>query len=177
MERYREYLRLLARLQLDPRLRAKLDPSDVVQATLLQAHRARDQFRGETEAEQVAWLRRILAGELARAARDLGRGKRDINRERSLERAVEESSQRLEAWLVADGSTPGERAEREEELARLADALAILPDDHREAIELYYLQGLPPDEVAARMGRSRKSVSGLLQRGLRTLRGKLRPGG
>src|SRR6516165_286802 len=89
VERYREYLHLLARLQLDPRLRSKLDPSDVVQATMLQASRGIDQFRGQTKAEQVAWLRKILARELARASRDLGRGKRDADRERSLEQALE----------------------------------------------------------------------------------------
>jgi RNA polymerase sigma-70 factor (ECF subfamily) len=178
LEHYREYLRLLARLQLDPRLRSKLDPSDVVQEALLQAHRGRDQFRGQTEAEQVAWLRTILARELVRAGRDLGRGKRDVDREQSLERALEASSQRLEQWLAAEDSTPGERAERNEDLARLADALAILPDDQREALELFYLQGLPLAEIAARLGRNgTKAVSSLVSRGLRTLRQRLRPGG
>ena len=177
LERYREYLRLLARLQLDPRLRPKLDPSDVVQATLLQAHRGRDQFRGRTEAEQVAWLRAILAGELARASRDLGRDKRDVDRERSLERALERSSHHLEHWLAADDSSPGERAERNEELARLADALAALPDDQREAMELHYLHGWPLAEIAARLDRTTKSISGLLYRGLGTLRERLRPEG
>ncbi len=177
MESYREYLRLLARLQLDPRLRSKLDPSDVVQATLLQAHRGRDQFRGKTEAEQVVWLRKILAGELARASRDLGRDKRDVDRERSLERALEQSSRRLEQWLAADQSPPVEQAERNEELARLADALAALPDDQREAMELHYLHGWPLAEIAARLERSPKAVSGLLHRGLITLRARLRPGG
>ncbi len=177
LERYREYLRLLARLQLDPRLRSKLDPSDVVQATLLQAHRARDQFRGRSEGERVAWLRTILAGELARASRDLGRGKRDVDRERSLERALEQSSQRLEQWLAADDSSPGERAERNEELACLGESLATLPDDQREALELHYLHGWPLAEIAARLERTPKAVSGLLHRGLINLRERLRPGG
>ena len=138
---------------------------------------AGDQFRGQTEAEQVAWLRKILAGELARASRDLGRDKRDVDRERSLERALEQSSQRLEQWLAADDSSPSERAERNEELARLADALATLPDDQREALELHYLHGLPLAEIAVQLERSPKAVSGLLHRGLLKLRERLRPGG
>ncbi len=92
LEGYREYLCLLARLHLDPRLRSKIDPSDVVQEALLQAHRTYDQFRGRSNLEQIAWLRTILAGELARVSRDLGRGKRNIDREQSLERSLEQSS-------------------------------------------------------------------------------------
>src|SRR5271157_3401858 len=96
LESYREYLRLVARLQLDPRLLPKLDASDVVQETLLQAHQDRDQFRGQTVCEQISWLRKILASKLARASRDHHRDKRDVAREQSLERAIEQSSQRLE---------------------------------------------------------------------------------
>jgi RNA polymerase sigma-70 factor (ECF subfamily) len=94
LERYRAYLRLLARMLLDPRLQSKLDPSDVVQQTLLQAHQARNDFRGRSEAELAAWLRQILARNLAHAVRDLGRAKRDIGRERSLEAALDASSAR-----------------------------------------------------------------------------------
>src|SRR5438034_439810 len=87
LEKYREYLRVLARLHLDPRLQAKLDPSDVVQQTLLEAFRDWDQFRGEDAAQRAAWLRKILARNLANLVRDLKRDKRDVDRERSLQAA------------------------------------------------------------------------------------------
>src|SRR5262249_18289914 len=108
--------------------------------------------------------------------RDLGRGKRDVDRERSLERSLEQSSRRLEQWLAADDSSPGERAERNEELARRGGSLAVLPDDPREGVELFYLHGLPPAEIATQMGRTPKAVSGLVHRGLIKLRERLRPG-
>src|SRR5205085_7770000 len=116
LERFRDYLRLLARLQLSPALRAKLDPSDLVQQALLKAHQARAQFRGHTEAEQAVWLRQILARTLANAVRDLGRAKRDVTLERSLEASLRDSSARPEAWLVAEQAPPSAQAARNEQL-------------------------------------------------------------
>jgi RNA polymerase sigma-70 factor, ECF subfamily len=174
LERYRPYLLLLARMRLDPRLRGKLDASDVVQQTLLEAHGARGQFRGSTDAELAAWLRQILALNLSNALRDLLRDKRDVRREQSLEAAVEESSRRLDAWLVADQSSPSERADRNEQSIRLAAALAELPEAQREALTLHHLEGRPLEEVATCLGRSREAVAGLIKRGLRQLRERLR---
>jgi RNA polymerase sigma-70 factor (ECF subfamily) len=174
LERYRPYLLLLVRMRLDPRLNGKLDASDLVQQTLLEAHQARGQFRGTTEAEEAAWLRQILARNLANALRDLLRDKRDVRRERSLEAAIEESSRRLEGWLVAEQSSPSERAERREQGVRLAAALAGLPEAQREALTLHHLEGRPLEEVARAVGRSREAVAGLIKRGLRQLRERLR---
>src|SRR5262249_37943502 len=140
LERFRAYLGLLARAQLPAPLRGQLGSSDLVQQTLLQAHRKRDQFRGHSEAEYRAWLRTILARLLADAARRCGPGQ--AGQAHSLERALEESSQRLERWLAADESSPSQGLMRQERLLELAEAMGRLPEDQRTALELRYLQGL-----------------------------------
>jgi RNA polymerase sigma-70 factor (ECF subfamily) len=170
LTRFRDYLRLLARAQLGPRLQAKLDPSDVVQQTLLEAHRDLAQFRGTTSGELAAWLRRILARNLANAARDLGRDKRDVSREQSLQALIEASSARLEAWLAADGPSPSESAGRHEQAARLAAALATLPEPQRLAVELRHLHGWTLNDIAEHLEKSPAAVAGLLHRGLERLR-------
>jgi RNA polymerase sigma-70 factor (ECF subfamily) len=170
LESYREYLGLLARVQLNPRLRVKVDPSDIVQQTLLEAHQGRDQFRGRSEPEFAAWLRRVLARNIANAVRDQGRAKRDRHRERSLEASLERSSMRLEALLAADQPSPSQQASQNERVARLAEALAELPAAQREAVFAHYLQGMPLAELAREMGRTTSAVMGLLHRSLVQLR-------
>lgn len=173
LESYREYLALLARLQVPRWLQGKLDASDVVQQTLLQAHARGEQFRGRTEAERAAWLRAILKNALAEAVRAFGRRQRDARLERSLEAAVDDSSARLEAMLAGPDSTPSQRAVRHEDLLRLADALAALPEDQRTALELRHLQGRSLAAISQTMNRSEASVAGLIRRGLHTLRQRL----
>jgi RNA polymerase sigma-70 factor (ECF subfamily) len=177
LERYRDYLRLLARLQLSPRLRAKLDASDIVQQALLQAHDNRAQFRGGTEAEYLAWLRAILANTLAGAARRFGAEARDLGRERALEAHLEQSSSRLEAMLVADQASPSEQAVRGEEVLNLTRALASLAPDEQQVVELRHLQGMAVGDIARQIGRTRTAVAGLLFRALKKLRKRLQEPG
>jgi RNA polymerase sigma-70 factor (ECF subfamily) len=171
LERYRDYLVLLARLRLDPGLRGRVDPSDIVQETLLKAHRKRDQFRGRTEAEQLAWLRTMLMNQLADAARQL-RPRRGV-RECSLEESLERASERLESVLAAEGDSPGRSAIRQERLLLLAEALSCLPEDQRTAVELKYIRDLPISQIGPIMGKSPPAVASLLYRGLKKLRERL----
>jgi RNA polymerase sigma-70 factor, ECF subfamily len=175
LERYRNYLRLLARVQLEPLVRGVLDPSDVVQQTLLEAHLARARFHGDSSGQLAAWLRQILACNLQDALRTLGRDCRDVARQRSLSVALEESSQLLAAWLAADQSSPSMQAERNEQAIVLADALSALPDAQREALILQHWQGLTLDQIAGQLGRTPAAVAGLLKRGLKQLRATLKP--
>lgn len=174
LDGFRDYLLLLARVRLDPRLRGKLDASDVVQQTLLEAHRDAAQFRGRSKDEQAAWLRQILARNLARnlanAVRDLGRAKRDVHRERSLEAALNESASRLEAWLAAEQSSPSQRADRQERALLLAEALASLPETQREAVVLRHFHNCSLEEIGRQLNCTTAAVTGLLHRGLKNLR-------
>jgi RNA polymerase sigma-70 factor (ECF subfamily) len=179
LERFRGYLRTLARIQLAARpwLAAKLDASDVAQQALLRAHAARDQYHGRTPAEFAGWLRQILARTLANELRALGQAKRDVGAEHSLEADLDASSCRLDAWLAADQSSPSERADRRERADRLATAVTALPPDQREAVLLKHIENLSLAEIADRTGKSTAAVAGLLRRGLARLRELMDQGG
>lgn len=176
VERFRAYLALLARTQLDPGLRGKVDSSGVVQQTLLEAHQALDQLRAWDPPRQLAWLHKALANNLADEVRKLGTAARDVRRECPLEVALEQSSARLEAWLASEDSSPPERAMRNEQLLHLAEALERLPDDQRTAVEMHHLQGRPLAEIADVLGRSKGAVATLLFRGMTRLRKDLGAG-
>jgi RNA polymerase sigma-70 factor (ECF subfamily) len=173
LERYRDYLGLLARLQVEPRWQGKLDLSGVVQQTLLEAYQAQGLLRAGNTAQRLVWLRRVLANNLADELRKLNADKRDMGRERSLEAALGESSSRLGSWLAADQSSPSAHLEREEQALKLAGALAELPEAQREALVLQHWHGWSLAKIAQHMERSHAAVAGLIKRGLQELRIRL----
>jgi RNA polymerase sigma-70 factor (ECF subfamily) len=171
LELYRAYLTLLARLQISRRLQSKVDPSDAVQETFVQAHEHFGRFRGGTEAELMAWLRQILAATLANLVRHYcGTKRRDVRMERDLAGELEDSSRVMDQALVGKQSSPSERAARREQAVLLANALARLPADYRDVIVLRHLEGLKFADVARRMGRSADSVKKMWTPALAELR-------
>ena len=174
LESYRNYLYLVARTQIDLHLTARVSPSDIVQETFLQACGGFGQFRGQSQTELLAWLRRILVHNIVTAFNHHVRAqRRDVRRQQSLEsvaRAVDRSSQQVEAALASQGSSPSAGAEPRELAALVADRLAELPAHYREVIILRNLEGLSFDQVALRMGSTADAVRKLWARALDRLR-------
>jgi len=171
LEQYSQYLTLLARMQIGKRLQGKVDPADLVQEVFLNVHRQFPQFRGTSEAEFVAWLRRIMAGQFALVLRRyMGTKGRDVNLERDLVAELDQSSMALDRGLMASYSTPSQHASRREQALLLAEALGKLSEDHREVIVLRHLETLSFAEVAVRMNRTENSVYKLWVRALANLR-------
>jgi RNA polymerase sigma-70 factor (ECF subfamily) len=171
LESYRNYLGLLARTGIDDSLQGKAEPSDLVQETLGKAYERFGQFRGQTEAELVTWLRQILARNLADLVRRYRMARaRQVARERSLEELLHASSAALGNLIAEHGSSPSRSAQRRELSVVLADALADLSADHREVILLRSLEERDWDDVARRMQRSAGAVRLLWTRALKQLR-------
>jgi len=171
LESYEKYLKLLARVQIGRRLQGKVDASDIVQETFLEAHRQITNFRGGSEPELLAWLRRILSGQIALTLRRyMGTKGRDVKLERELAVQVDQSSHMMNMDLAVSQSTPSQHASKRERAVLLAEALSQLSTDYREVIILRHLEGLTFPIVAERMGRSEDSVQKLWVRALANLR-------
>jgi RNA polymerase sigma-70 factor (ECF subfamily) len=171
LELHREYLTMLARIQIGRRLQGKVDPADMVQETFLHAVRDFSQFWGTTDQALRGWLRQILAARLAdQVRRYCGTQARDVRLEQALQVELDQSSQVLDRALVAPLSSPSQQVARHEQAVRLAQALERLPEDYRDVLVLHHLEGCAFPEVARRMGRSVEAVKKLWARARARLR-------
>jgi RNA polymerase sigma-70 factor (ECF subfamily) len=173
LQRYRNYLMLVATTQVERRLQPRVSPSDIVQETMLRAHRHFSQFRGQSEREFLAWLRQVLLTSLARfIERYMLAAKRDIRREVSIERlsASLASAGRPDSLFCARGQTPSAIAQHREEAVVLADRLAQLPQKYREILVLRHFQGLSFEQAAAKLKRPLGATRMLWLRAIKKLR-------
>ena len=172
VEMLRPYLCVLARMHLDRRLWAKLDPEDLVQTTFQEALEHWDQFLGDGRLELKGWLRQMLLHNLWDALRQFQQQKRDV----TLEQPLDRSSSRLMLSLATEQSTPSQRAVKNEQLQQLAEALLLLTEDQQEAVILHHLHSMKLADVATQLGRSLEATAGLVHRGLKKLKKLLNEG-
>lgn len=174
LERFRDYLSMIARAQIGPKYRAKIDAEALVNGVLFEAHQQWDRIRGDSETELRAWLRRVLSNGVNDAIRFHHRDRRDVDREQQPAAASDWEQSCCRFVDVTCGLTsPSMRVVRQERELQVARALAQLPDDQRDAIELHHLHGCSLAETAETMDRTVASVVGLLRRGLKQLKGIL----
>ncbi len=170
IEAFRPYLCVLARMHLDRRLWAKLDPEDIVQTTFQEALDNGGRTLPNNHQELKALLRQMLLHNLWDTLRRFQQQKRDL----ALEQPLGDSSSRL--MLSLDQSTPSQRAVKNEQVERLAQALLLLTEDQQQAVILHHLHEWKLTEVACELGRSINATAGLIHRGLRRLQELLREG-
>lgn len=171
---YMNYLKTLAHSQMDDRLKRRVGASDIVQDTLLEAHRDFLRFVGKSPAEFSNWLRAILINNLKRAIEcHVLTAKRDVRRELSLDdlkRRTDQSAARLESLLAAPNASAGSDFQRHESLIRLSDSIAKLPEEYREIIILRHVQGLPFKEIGERLHKTSGAVRMQWMRAIEKLR-------
>jgi RNA polymerase sigma-70 factor (ECF subfamily) len=173
LEGCRAYLQHVAHREVDPRLRAKGDASDLVQETFLEAQRDFAAFTGETEEELLAWLRHHLRYRISKFLRSHhGTAKREARREVPLE--DDNSSAPRGPALVSDQPSPSECALAGERDQLLERAIGQLPEEYRRVIDLRYRQGLPFEAIGAVLGRTENSARKLWGRAIERLGQELR---
>jgi RNA polymerase sigma-70 factor, ECF subfamily len=173
LERYRAFLLLTAKAEIGPRLAVRCDASDVVQQTMVEAFQGYKTFKGASEPEFSAWIKRIHRRNIT----DLIR-KRSSPECHPLEGPRHGNDAEASAsfcWNepAAKQSTTSQRLIKGEKALRLAEILESLPDMQREAVRLRHIEGWPVDKIARALDRSLAATAGLIKRGLQALREKM----
>jgi RNA polymerase sigma-70 factor (ECF subfamily) len=176
LEHFRSYLKLIASHEIGSKLGAKLDASDVVQDTFLDAHRYFENFQGESVTQFTAWLRAVMAGVMANTMRRyLGTKARDIRLEKQLAADLDNSAAMLSELLVASISSPSQNIMRDEQTLQLAQAMSNLSSDYQSVLTLRHIEGLTFPQIATRLNRSVDSVEKLWLRAIVQLRKSFTP--
>lgn len=167
IETCRAYLLSIANRDVESGLRPKVAASDAVQETIIEAQRDLSQFRGKSEAELLAWLRRILQNNLLDAKRKFFEtGKRDLAREKPL--GFDEGRTRKQP------ETASKIVARDEEAERMRELVAMLPEDYQDVIRLRNWELKAFEEIGVAMGRSAEAARKLWGRAIAQLRDQMR---
>lgn len=169
LEEYRDRLKEVARRELWSPVQGRVDASDIVQMTFLDAHQAFEQFAGENEQELFGWLQAILKHNLSDAVRAHTKSqKRSVQRERSMDDS-RHGTGKLKQRIPSEHSSPSQHAMKGEAALRLMRAMEALPPDQRTAVRMRHFEGRSLDEIARHFGRSHDATASLVKRGLQAL--------
>jgi RNA polymerase sigma-70 factor (ECF subfamily) len=168
-QRCRAYVGYLAKSHVDSWLMPKVDSSDLIQQTLMEAYEAFPTFTGNTEGEWLGFLKRILKNNATDFVRRFGAAKRRAALEVAIGGGGQSSLFRPGPLLVDQGDSPSAIVLQREQEIEVANALEQLPEDYQQVIILRSLQRLPFDEVAEQMNRSRPATQMLYMRAVRRL--------
>jgi RNA polymerase sigma-70 factor, ECF subfamily len=176
LERFRRRLRRMVAVRFDPRLAARVDPSDVVQETLAEAAAQLSRYLQERPLPFYPWLRQMAQRRLI----DLNRRhvqarRRTVTREEAVGGLPDQSALALAERLFGRTSSPSARLHRQERRDRVRAAFASLPEADREVLILRILEGLPTRETAAVLAMSEVAVRSRQVRALERLKARLGP--
>jgi RNA polymerase sigma-70 factor (ECF subfamily) len=181
LEQHRDRLRRMIAIRLNQRLQGRLDPSDVLQETYLEASRQLNNYLSQQDLPFHLWLRGLAINRLNKLhRRHLGASKRDARRDVSLDEvAPEASSAVLAAHLMSRADRPSEAAHRADLQAQLTTALDQLDPLDREALVLRHFEQMSSAEAGQVLGISAAAAGKRYLRALGRLRQMLAdaPGG
>jgi RNA polymerase sigma-70 factor (ECF subfamily) len=162
-------LRARAEFLMDPAIKTRISPDDLLQEVYLDVARRIDRFEDRGPDSFLNWMQAILNQKLVDARRAAHRQVRDIDREVAVTGAATDSHWNLLDNLYADSGTPSRAVRREEALSAMLTCIDELSGSHREVIQLRYLEGLSVAEAGRRLGKSEAAVAALTKRALTAL--------
>lgn len=168
---HRDRLRRMIAVRMDPRLAARMDPSDVLQEATAEAARRLPDFLQNSDCSFYPWLRKIAWERLVHVHRQhIHAQKRSVKRETGWSFDLpDQSVQQMAEWIEASSTSPSRRMVREELMQRVREALDQLAADDREVLVLRHLEQLPFKEVAAVLELSGSAVQSRYRRALERL--------
>ena len=171
LDRYRDYLRRMVAVRLDRRLAARVDVSDVVQETLVEAARRLDDYLRERPIPFYGWLRQLAGERIVDAhRRHVTTQRRSVTLEHRELELPDASADQLVRRLFAADTSPSNRMIRQERHERLKEALASLPQRDREVLVMRHLEQLSTSEIAAMLEITEPAVKSRLLRALIRMR-------
>lgn len=170
-DRFRPYLLVLAQQAIPKAIRARVDPSDLVQQTIAEAWRNKHQFRNDKSAGYRPWLRGILTRIAAANVRHhMGTQSRDAKREMAITEVLDRAENGLASIAVASSIGPASTAQHKEDVVALSAALQQLSEDHRNVLFWRHFEDLSHAEIANRLGKSEAAARMLWIRALKSLK-------